>query len=121
MLKHFHNNLEFELKKTYPSLYKKVYNFKREKIYNDTVKNLEDGINMGIFRKEIDPDLIAKLQVGRILYTLNPDNQVFTDEEVSNMELYDKVMDYHIHGICTEKGIQYYRKQLNIFQNEEQH
>lgn len=120
VLKHFNNNLEFELKKTYPALYKKVHSFKRERIYNNTFNNIKKGIEEGFFREELNPDIIAKLHVGRILLTLNPDNLVFTDEEVSKMELFDQVMDYHIHGICTEKGIKYYRKQLNNFQNEEQ-
>eukprot|EP00764_Aduncisulcus_paluster_P001644 gnl/Carplike_NY0171/12388_a17879_113.p1 GENE.gnl/Carplike_NY0171/12388_a17879_113~~gnl/Carplike_NY0171/12388_a17879_113.p1 ORF type:complete len:209 (-),score=3.28 gnl/Carplike_NY0171/12388_a17879_113:411-1037(-) len=118
-IKHFNNNLEFELKKTYPLLHKKVHKFKRERIYNDTLKSIQDGISDGLFRPEIDPDVVARLQVGRILCTLNPDNQFFTDEETSTLKLFDKMMDYHIHAICTEKGIKYYRKQLNKIKDEE--
>ena len=119
MMRHFNNNLEFELKKTYPLLHKKVYNFKRERIYNDTVKTIHDGINDGLFRPEIDADVVAKLQVGRILCTLNPENEFFSEEEISTLVLFDKMMDYHIHAICTEKGINYYRKQLNKVKDEE--
>lgn len=118
-VKHFNNNLEYELKKTYPQLHKKVHKFKRERIYSDTLKSIKDGINDGLFRPEIDPDVIAKLQVGRILCTLNPDNEIFSEEEISTLELFDKMMDYHIHAICTEKGIKYYRKQLNKIKDEE--
>ena len=119
MIKHFNNNLEYELKKTYPVLFKKVHKFKRERIYNDTLRSLQDGIKDGLIRSEIDPDVVAKLQVGRMLCTLNPDNEIFTDEEISTLELFDKMMDYHIHAICTEKGIKYYRKQLNKIKDEE--
>ena len=120
VLKHFNNNLEFELKRTYPELYQKVYDFKRKRIYDDSVKNIAEGIKDGLFRPELDPDTIAKLTVGRMLLTLNPDFEVFSENEVLHMEFFDKVMDYHIHGIGTEKGINYYRKQLNKYQNEEQ-
>ncbi len=118
-IKHFNNNLEFELKKTYPALFKKVHNFKRKRIYDDTIRNIENGIKEGFVRPEIDTDVVAKLQVGRVLCTLNPDNEIFTDEEVMNLDLFDKMMDYHIHAICTEKGIKYYRKQLNKIKDEE--
>ena len=118
-VKHFNNNLEFELKKTYPQLHIKVHKFKRERIYNDTLKSIRDGISDGLFRPEISPDVIAKLQVGRMLCTLNPENEIFTEEEISTLELFDKMMDYHIHAICTEKGIKYYRKQLNKIKDEE--
>jgi AcrR family transcriptional regulator len=123
VLKHFNNNLESDLKRTYPLLYEKVYNFKRERIYRETIQNIEEGIKEGLFRAELDPDIIAKLQVGRMLLTLNPDNKVFSEEELSEFRLFDKVMDYHMHAICTAKGLDYYRKQinkLNNFQNEEQ-
>lgn len=119
LLKHFNNNLEFELKKLYPLLYKKVYEFKRKRIYNDTLKNIQDGINDGVFRPDLDLEIIAKLQVGRMLYTLNPENDIFTEREIASIELFDKVIGYHMHAICTEKGIKYYKKQLNIIQNEE--
>lgn len=119
LLKHFNNNLEFELKKLYPHLYQKVHKFKRERIYNDTIKNIRDGIKEGVFRPDIDLELIAKLQVGRMLYTLNPDNDIFTEREIASIELFDKVIEYHMHAICTEKGIKYYKKRLNIIQDEE--
>lgn len=119
ILKHFNNNLEFELKKQYPHLYKKVHDFKRQRIFNDTIKNIEKGIADGLFRKELEPEFIAKLQVGRMLFTLNPDNEIFDESEVMTIELFDKVLDYHMNAICTPKGIEYYRKQKNNYQNEE--
>lgn len=119
MIKHFNNNLEFELKKTYPELYKKVHKFKRERIYNDTLESLHDGIKEGLIRPEIDTDMVAKLQVGRMLCTLNPDNKIFSEEEITTIKLFDEMMDYHIHAICTENGIKYYKEQLNKIKNEE--
>ncbi len=120
ILKHYNNNLEFDLKKNYPELYKKVHQFKRERIFNDTHRNIEAGKKEGIFRPEIDPELIANLQVGRMLFVLNPENEIFTEDEISSIDLFDKIMDYHLHAICTEKGLTYYKQKLNKIQNEEQ-
>lgn len=120
ILKHFNNNLELDLKKQYPHLYKKVHDFKRQRIFNDTVKNIKEGKREGLFKQELEPEFVAKLQVGRMLYTLNPDNEIFDESEVMSIELFDKVMDYHMSAICTSEGLKYYRKQKNKYQNEEQ-
>jgi AcrR family transcriptional regulator len=118
ILKYFNNNIEFDLKKQYPHLYKKVHNKKREKIFSSTVYSLKAGIAEGLFREDLDIELIAKLQVGRMLFTLNPDNEIFTDAEVAKIDLFDKVVDYHMHAICTQKGIEYFKEQLNNIQDE---
>ena len=120
VLKYFNNNIEFDLKKIYPDLYNRVHRFKRDRIYTSTIINITEGIEQGLFRKDLDVELIAKLQVGRMLFTLNPDNEIFMESEIASIELYDKVIEYHMHAICTEKGIKYYKKQLNRIQNEEE-
>lgn len=118
ILKYFNNNIEFDLKKQYPQLFKKVHKIKREKIFSNTVSNIKKGIETGFYRPGLDIELIAKLQVGRMLYTLNPENEIFTESEVATIELFDKVIEYHMHAICTEKGIKYFTKQLNDIKNE---
>jgi len=120
VLKYFHNTIEFDLKKLYPKLYRKVHKMKRERIFSNTVENLNDGISQGWYRSDLDVEVIAKLQVGRMLLTLNPENGIFTEREVSGIELFDKVIDYHMHAVCTEKGINYYKQQLNKIKNDVQ-
>lgn len=118
ILKYFNNNIEFDLKKQYPQLFKKVHKIKREKIFLSTIQSLKEGIDTGYFREDLDIELIAKLQVGRMLYTLNPENEIFSESDVASIELFDKVIDYHMHAICTEKGILYFKKRLNKIKNE---
>ena len=118
ILKYFNNHIEFDLKKQYPQLYKRVHKKKREKIFSTTVLSINAGVAEGLFRNDLDIELIAKLQVGRMLFTLNPDNEIFTDSEVAKIDLFDKVMDYHMHAICTQKGIEYFKEQLNNIQDE---
>ena len=118
ILKYYNNSVEYDLKKLYPNLYQKVYEEKLKHIFENTVTNIEKGKEQGLYRKDIEPGLIAKLQVGRIFYTLNPDYNIFGEEEVNSLALFDKIMNYHMHGICTPKGIEFYKKQLNKVQNE---
>ncbi len=118
VLKYYHNNLETDLKKRYPKLYRKIQKNKREKIYSNTVDNLKEGIRTGLYRSDLDIDFVAKLQVGRMLLTLNPANNIFTSAELSNIELFDKIQEYHMYSICTDAGRKYFQKQLNNIKNE---
>ena len=79
---------------------------------------MEQGKKEGLFRTELNSDFMARLAVGRFLHVLNPDNGIFTDEEVRDIQLFDQIIDYHFHGICTEKGLKYFKQQLNNVQNE---
>jgi AcrR family transcriptional regulator len=118
-LKSYNNNLDFDLKKQYPVIYKKVKEFKRLKIFNDTLADLVEGKRLGLFRESIDAEFISKLNVGRILLTFNPEQGIFTDRELSSIDWFDKTIDYHFHGICTEKGLKYYEEQLLKLRDEQ--
>jgi AcrR family transcriptional regulator len=118
MLKYINNNIEYDLKKLYPGLYKKVYKLKRERIFNSTIQNVTEGIAAGLYRPDLDIIFIAKLQVGRLLLILNPEHEIFTETELSNIDLFDKVIENYMYSICTEKGMKYYKKQLNKIKNE---
>lgn len=118
MLKMVHNNLEYDLKKGYPKVYRKIIDYKRKWIYTDNLDMIEHGKRDGFFREELDSDFVARLAVGRLLFVFNPDNEVFSNEEVRDIRLFDLMMDYHMHAICTETGLKYYKQQLNNVQNE---
>ena len=119
VLKYMHSNIEFDLKKSYPALYQKVYKIKRERIFTNTVVNMKEGIQEGLYRDDINPEMVAKLQVGKMLYTMDPQNEIFSEGELMNIETFDKIMEYFMYSVCTEKGIKYYKEQLNKIKNDE--
>lgn len=118
IMRHFNNNIEFDLKKQYPDIYCKVHQMKRERIFEGTKRNIEEGMAEGLFRRGLDAALIAKLHIGRMLFTLNPENEVFQEDELKDISLFDRVIDYHMHAICAPAGLAYYKKQLNKIHNE---
>lgn len=119
MLNLYNNNLDYDLKRMYPQIYKKLQEYKKKKIYEQNYRILEQGVREGLFREELDLDIISRLQVGRILLILNTHNGIFKDEEMRSDKFFDSLMDYHLHAVCTEKGLQYYKQKLNNVQNEE--
>jgi AcrR family transcriptional regulator len=118
LLRIYHHHIETELKKDYPVVYQKVHAFKRQRIIDNTVNNLKMGMAQGLYRNDIDLTFVAKLQLGRILYTMHPDSHIFEDYEIHSEAFYLNAIDYHLHAICTEKGLQYYYNLINKVQNE---
>jgi len=112
------NNIDYDLKRSYPKIYTKLKEFKRVFIYQTEQTLLKKGQAEGLFRTELDTDFIARLSVGRSLLIFNPDNELFNEKECMSIGVFDRVLDYHLHAICTSKGLEYYKKQLNRIQNE---
>jgi AcrR family transcriptional regulator len=94
---------DYDLKKYYPAHYHKTLTARREGIYNYILANLKKGIKEGLYRKEMDKEVIAKLYLWR---TENIHfDELFTVEEFTSVKLFFELLNYHVRGIATEKGI----------------
>jgi len=94
---------EYDLKKYYPAHYHKTLIARKEGIYNYILTNLKKGIKEGLYRKEMDKEVIAKLYLWR---TENIHfDELFTVEEFTSVKLFIELLNYHVRGIATEKGI----------------
>jgi TetR/AcrR family transcriptional regulator, cholesterol catabolism regulator len=101
---------EHDLKKYYPHHYEKIVKARREGVYNYILMNLKKGKEEGLYRKEIDNEIIAKLYLSRSesIHT----NDLFTVEEFTSFRLFVELLTYHIRGIATEKGINVLEKKI---------
>jgi AcrR family transcriptional regulator len=100
----------FDLNKYYPELYRKHVNEKREFGYNKIYNNLLIGKKQGLFREELNPELVARLYVQKIEDVMDPE---FLDSAKFSFETVFKVMfENHIRGISNPTGIEYYEKQV---------
>ena len=101
---------EYDLKKYYPAHYHKTVNARRQGIYDYIMTNLKKGIKEGLYRKEMDLEVIAKLYLWR---TENVHfDELFTVEEFTSIKLFAELINYHVRGIATEKGIMVLEKKL---------
>lgn len=94
---------EHDLKKYYPHHFQRMVETRRERMYNYILLNLKKGKGEGLYRKELDEEIIAKLYLSRsenIHF-----NEIFTIEEITSVKLFTELLTYHIRGIATEKGI----------------
>ena len=106
---------EYDLKKYYPVHYYKAQSARREGIYNYILLNLKKGIKEGLYRAEMNKEVIAKLYLWRS-ENVHLD-ELFTLEEFTSTKLFIELLNYHIRGIATEKGIIVLEKKIKELEN----
>lgn len=75
-----------------------------EKNYNLAYRLLRKGINEGIFRKDINIDIVVKLILEQM--KLLVDNEVFSSDKYSRSEVFKNMVINFIRGIATNRGIE---------------
>ena len=106
------DSLDYDLKKYYPEIWN---NFKNEKIklfQRELLYNLQKGINEGLYRPELNIQFISKNLVSFYLNLNTTEYQVFSSEEVFNKDMHRELTLYHLYGICTNKGIEYFKNKF---------
>ncbi len=103
MIKEYNPSTEFDLKKYYPEIFKDIKKGKREKMFEAVLNNLIKGKQEGLYRHELDENIIAKLYVSRIESTC--ENDIFTEKEYKSPAFINDIIVYHIRGIANKKGI----------------
>lgn len=94
---------EYDLKKYYPEEYQKIRSIKRKSMYDSAYGNLQKGMEEGIYRGDMNPEIIARLHVARVEGMI--DQELFSVEDISNRDVFKEIMVYHIRGIANQKGI----------------
>lgn len=94
---------EHDLKKYYPHHYQKTVKTRREAIYAYIILNLRNGKKEGLYRDDLDEEVIAKLYLSRVENIHH--NDLFSVEEFTSMKLFMELLTYHVRGIASEKGI----------------
>jgi TetR/AcrR family transcriptional regulator, cholesterol catabolism regulator len=110
MLKEINPSTEYDLKKYYPEHYQKFVKFRREHSYERIKANIIKGKMEGLYRQDLNDDLIAKEQVSRIESIM--DSEVVSLEEFTSPQYFRELFIYHIRGIANEKGIKFLESKI---------
>jgi len=101
---------EYQLKKYYPDIYSSLKK-KQFDVMQDSFKdNLRRGVEMKLYRDTIDFDFIARMYFNGMVGI--KDKDLFPLQNYSMQTLLNYYLEYHLRGICTEKGIQELENQL---------
>lgn len=93
----------YQLNKYYPKIYQTLKKKQFGKMSECVLDNLNRGIEEGLFRKEIKPEIIGRFYfVG--MNSLK-DEELFPKKYFNTIETQEHYLEYHLRGICTSKGI----------------
>jgi AcrR family transcriptional regulator len=110
-LKNIHPSIHYDLEKYYLDGWKVFKKHKEEFIYGEILQNLKQGMAEGLYRDNINPEIIAKLYTFKIDVVF--DAVIFPPNQYSFYDIHIEMIRYHIRGIASDEGIKYLQKRLN--------
>jgi AcrR family transcriptional regulator len=110
VLQHIPQTTVHDLKKYYRSCWSRFDKFHKEFIYQTIYENVERGIEEGLYREDVNADIIARLYVGKSI--LITDQDLFPLNTHSAAVLFRQFIMYHIHGLASAKGLKRLNKYL---------
>ncbi|MEZ4923952.1 MAG: hypothetical protein R2780_12325 [Crocinitomicaceae bacterium] len=104
-LSRIHPSIFFDLAKFHPSAMKIMQSHKDQYICGTIKKNLEKGIQQGLYRENIDVEVISSVWVTLIDTILSGEASI--ESNLKPHEIYSEIFRYHIRGIASEIGLEY--------------
>lgn len=106
----------YDVQRYYPRAWDLFNNFKNQHAFQMVKESLERGVQQGLFRKEMDLDLIAKIRVEQITMCFDP--ELFPPTEYDIAKLMVQSTELFLHGLVTMKGKKLIYKYLNRSEDE---
>ncbi len=103
--------LFYDLEKYHPVSWQK-YLVLKEFFRNHFKKNLIDGINQNLYRKEIDPEILSKIRMEMIDMVFNMEVFNYKTDNIYNILL--QSTELFLRGIFTPKGLETYLNTKNV-------
>jgi len=102
-----------EMKKYHPESWQIIHQHKTSFVRNTMKNNLQKGIEEGLYRKELNPDIVSTVYIGA-LDNLSNEN-LFSSQYYSLGELYIEFITYHLYGIVSPRGYEIVKKLTKSF------
>lgn len=113
-VREFNPSVLNDLQKYYPETWE-IYNEYRFRFMLDMLtKNLEQGVKQGVYRGDLNADVIARLYIGNVDVLINQD--LFPSKKYVFSDAYKEYLNYHLRGIVSAKGLKYL-EQHNLFKS----
>ena len=101
---------QYQLQKYYPNIYQSLKKRQFEVMQECVIENLNYGIELGLYRENIDPEFISRIYFNGLIGI--KDKDLFPLNNYSMKSLMNFYYEYHLRGICTPKGLKQLEYQL---------
>jgi len=115
MLRDFNPSMSYDLRKYYPRLFVQIRDLWRKRVLESALDNLDKGKKEGLYRKELNSGIIAKLHVSRA--ESMHDNDLFSPEELGSIKMFHEVFVYHLNGILSHEGRSFFEMHFDQFKS----
>ncbi|NEN23139.1 TetR/AcrR family transcriptional regulator [Cryomorpha ignava] len=110
-LKNIHPSIFYDLEKYYPEAMAMMVEMRHDFIGGVMRQNLNKGISEGVYRPELNVEIMTQLWVLRLNVIFNP--KLFPMDEFHPKDVYLEMFIHHIRGIANAKGLKELEKNLN--------
>lgn len=100
--------LLFDLKKYHNKAYQGWLDHKNKDIRESVVRNLKQGMEEGLYRNNLNPEILATLRVESIQWLY--DGQIIPNEKHRTVDIQMQMLDHFMYGLLTDKGRKLYEK-----------
>jgi AcrR family transcriptional regulator len=104
----FDPKLKFEMKKYYEAIFHKFMLKKQTQIFEQISNNITKGIAEGLYRDNLNVELVAGLYVRNLVDMHNKDYCLV--ENITFDQIFEAMFENHIRAISTPDGIEYFEK-----------
>ncbi len=100
----------FDIQRGHPSSFKKFDDFKSSFIFEILKANIERGKREGLYRPEVNSDVISKFRLNTMMLIYN--EEIFPRNQYTVAELQNEMILYYLYGLVTLKGFELITKYL---------
>ncbi len=118
-LRHLTPTTMYDLQKYYRASFDKLQARFQIQIFGAIKENLERGIKEGLYRKEVNAEIIARFY--NVLSLTLIDEASFPSDKYPKEKMYLEFLDYHIHGIASPKGLILFEAHLAAITSKKQY
>ena len=109
----YNPSMEYDVRKYYPGLCIRLKDVWRKRMYESAYENLLKGKKEGLYRKELNARIIARMHVFRTESLF--DNDMFSIEELTSFKMFHEVFIYHLQGVLSHEGRIFFETNFSKF------
>ena len=114
MLHDMNPSILFDIERGHPGTFKKFTEFKHNFLFDLMKTNIERGKKEGLYRPEVNADLISKIRIETIMLPFN--EELFPKNHYSLVYVQQELIEYFLFSMVTSKGykliIKYQKERL---------
>jgi len=114
ILDNMNPSILFDIERGHPQTFKKFIEYKYNFLFDLIKKNIERGKKEGLYRPEINAEIISKIRIETITLPFNED--LFPKNKYSLLYIQQEMLEYFLFSMVTPKGykliIKYQKERL---------